>query len=301
MKVAQNEAGIRLDLFLKTHVPDLTRKQAKRLLDQGLVRVGKRKVIIASWELQAGDVVTISESATATDDDPAAHFLKVVFEDPHLIVVEKAAGIRCESSPLALRPSLVEVVNAYLQKQAAPGSRPYLGLMHRLDQETSGLMVYTKKKAANSLAQQFKHHEIDRKYLTLVVGAVEKTQGVIETDLVKEDQPGGRKVKITAKGKGQRAKTQYRVLERYAKLTLLEVTVRTGRTHQIRVHLASIGYPLVGDRLYGAKATSISLKRHALHAAYLSFRHPVTDKVMEFSSELPRDLRRVLDRLRRRA
>ncbi len=300
MHVKPDDVGTRLDLFLKNRLPEVSRKQAKRLLDAGQVRINGRKVIIASWKLQAGDRVTLATQQDK-DPDPAGYFLKVYYEDPSLLVVEKDAGIPCEKTPQALKPSLVEIINAYLQKIAPSGTRPYLGLMHRLDTDTSGLMIYTRKKEANTLAEQFSSHRIERRYLAIVEGGVAQETGSIRKKLVKEDGKGGRKVRIAGQGEeGRFAQTDYRVLERYSQATLLEVIVKTGRTHQVRVHFASIGHPLVGERLYrpeGPKST-VRLKRQALHASFLGFHHPVTGEKMELKSELPRDLRRLVDRLR---
>lgn len=299
MKVGKTAAGQRLDLFLKARL-GISRKQAKRLIDAGRARINQRKVVIASWELKPQDEVTIADDSRI-EADPAHYYVKVVHEDVDLIVVDKPAGIGCEASRLSLQPTLPEILNAYLRKGAPDKIYPYLGLIHRLDTDTSGLMVYTKRKEANRLSRQFKNHTIVRRYHALVVGAVEKEQGVISSYLVKEDQPGGKKVKIVSTGEGKKAQSHYRILERYQNVSLLELEVSTGRTHQIRVHLASIRHPLIGDRLYGATdPDGISLKRHALHAAFLGFEHPITRKNVEFRSDLPRDMRRLVNRLRSR-
>lgn len=300
MKVAPQYAGMKLDLFLRESDPALSRKQAKRLLDAGRVRVNGRKVIIASWELQQGDVVEIVDT-----DEPSVEagefYLNVVFEDEALIVVDKPAGIACEASPLALKPSLVQIINAYLKRSGPPSARPYLGLMHRLDKETSGLIVYTKKKEANKLSDQFKRHVVHRVYRAVVAGRIEAGEGVIRERLIKEDMPGGVKMRVARKGEGVRAETHYRVLERYANATQVELTPRTGRTHQLRVHLASLGHPILGDRVYGSRQLEpIKVKRQALHAALLGFRHPMSGEKLSFTSDLPRELRRLVDQLRMR-
>ena len=253
-RVGPREAGSRLDLFLKAHGPAVSRKQAKRLLDAGLVRVN------------------VAESAT--DSDAERYFLKVIYEDDYLIVVEKDAGIPCEDSPQALKPSLVQIINAYLRKNAPPESRPYLGLIHRLDQETSGLSQILAKTTGT-----------------------EREQGLIKTGLEKELKKGGAKVRITEPRQGKPAQTHFHVLERYRNATLLEVIPRTGRTHQIRVHLAHIGHPLIGDKLYGDGA-GFRFKRQALHATVLGFIHPISGKKLKFQSPLPKDMRKLVDKLR---
>jgi len=296
LSVGPADAGSRLDLFLKSHPAAGSRKAAKRLLDQGRVRVNGRKTIIASWELKKGDEVWVA-SDERPPLDASRYFLKVIHEDDDLIVVEKDAGIPSETTAQTLKPSLVQIINAYLEQQAPPGTKPYLGLIHRLDTDTSGLMVYTKKKAANKISLQFKDHSIIRRYHAVVLGQVEQEHGHIKVPLAKVGQGGGRKVQVAPRGQGLTAETQYRILERYQEASLIEVMPTTGRTHQLRVHLAHIGHPIVGDKLYGVKGGP-RFKRQALHAAVLGFKHPITKKKLKFENELPKDMRRLVDTLR---
>ncbi len=299
--------GERLDRVLQT-LTGLSRKKAKFLLDQGRVKVNGRKVIIASWQMKTGDAIEVA-SDQGPESMPAAgkHFLKVVFEDAALLVVEKDAGIGCEPSTIAMRPSIVSIINAYLNRKYPHLKHHYLGLVHRLDRDTSGLMVYTKTKEANKITDQFKRHTIRRKYVAVVKGRVGKEQGRIEGFLKKSDLlGGGRKVALGTSYSGQKAVTDFRVLERYDAATLVEIHLNTGRTHQIRVQMASIGHPVVGDRIYGHPhpgplprgEREIKFPRQALHAATLKFHHPVTGQKLEFSSELPKDMRKLVDRLR---
>lgn len=287
--------GERLDRALQT-LTGLSRKKAKLLLDQGRVRINGRKVIIASWVMHTGDKIEVV-SDEAPGPDAMKHFLKVVYEDAHLLVVEKDAGIGCEPSKLATRPSIVSIINAYLKRKYPHLKHHYLGLVHRLDQDTSGLMVYTKTKDANKITDQFKRHTIKRRYKAVVEGSVKDNEARIESFLKKSDLlKGGKKVTMATPEAGQMAITDFRVLERYEKATLVELSLNTGRTHQIRVQMASIGYPVMGDRVYGNKESRFP--RQALHASYLMFHHPVTGQKMEFSSELPKDMRKLVDRLR---
>ena len=144
LKVDSKAAGARLDMFLKEQLPDCSRKAAKRLLDEGKIRVNGRKVIIASWTMAVGDEVQVAESSELPVD-VSEFFLKVLFEDDDILVVEKDAGVPCEESPLAMKPSLVQIINEYLKQNGGGPGTPYLGLIHRLDTETSGVMVYSKK------------------------------------------------------------------------------------------------------------------------------------------------------------
>ena len=298
-RVDNREEGERLDRFLQ-QVTALSRKKVKGLLDQGRIFINGRKVIIASWQVRRGSEVEIRDEAPPHSPKAMEHFLKIIYEDSDLLVVDKDAGILCEPSPLATAPTIVEIINAYFKRKYPFLKTHYLGLVHRLDRETSGLMVYSKTREANRITDQFKKHTIKRKYLAVVEGTVKTEQGSVTGYLQKSDLlKGGKKVKSSTAASGQKAITQWRLIERYANASLLEVTLNTGRTHQIRVQMASVGHPVVGDKTYGKPTQKkINFSRQALHASCLAFVHPVTKAKMEFRSELPRDLRRLVDRLR---
>src|SRR5262245_10960007 len=295
-----NQSGLRLDLFL-TKALNLSRKRVKKLIDEGRVRVGERKVIIASWTLEKGDRVEIRGENDTTPLSKAAkdYFLSVIYEDDDLIVIEKEAGIACETSPASLTPSLPEIVYEYLKRVHPAMTHPFVLNLHRLDRATSGLMVYGKSKKAYPLLEDFKRHRIGRRYLALVEGAVKKDQGRIDAPLVKTPLARGKKVQPARRGEGKAAITDYRILQRYADRTLLEVDLRTGRTHQVRAHLSSLGHPVVGDPVYGAaRGASPSL---ALHASELVFTHPVSHRKMVFRSKPPKRLRGMVERSLRRS
>jgi 23S rRNA pseudouridine1911/1915/1917 synthase len=299
--IGKGLSGQRLDRVLPILL-GLSRKKVKMLLDGGRIFVNGRKVVIASWKLKSGDKVEVAGEETAAPAPEAKkYFLKVVYEDPDLLVVEKDAGTGCEPSTVATRPSIVSIINAYLHRKYPHLKHHYLGLVHRLDRDTSGLMVYTKTKDANKITDQFKRHTIKRKYLAVVAGRVERDQGRVEGFLKKSDLlKGGKKVALGTQASGQKAVTDYRVLERYGHATLVEILLNTGRTHQIRVQMASIGHPVLGDRIYGHQKDTIPFNRQALHAGYLRFHHPITGNKMEFVSDLPKDMRKLVDRLRTR-
>lgn len=289
--------GERLDRYLQRKT-GLSRKKVKSLLDQGRVSINGRKVVIASWTVTPEASIEIHE--TPGERNPAAgeHFLKVVYEDPDILVVDKDPGILCEPSPIATKPTLVEIINAYLKRRYPHLKGHYLGLVHRLDRDTSGLMVYTKRREANRLTQQFRRHAIGRRYLAVVSGPVDRESGKIEGFLKKNPLlKGGRKVQGSTRASGQYAVTHWRLIERYPNASLLEVTLNTGRTHQIRVHMAGMGHPLLGDRVYGGGGTT-RFHRQALHASYLSFHHPMTGEEKEFRSKLPKDMQKLVDKLR---
>ena len=294
VKTEQNE--MRLDQFL-AQAMGASRKKTKQLIDEGKVFLGDRKIIIASWKVQTGEKWELKDPNEA-QLPRRKRYLKVYFEDPDLLVVEKPPGVACERSAQTLSSTLVDDINDYLRRAHPEIEHPYVGLMHRLDRETSGLMVYTLSKAANDLSDQFKRHTVGRRYIALVEGQIKKAEGTIETSIVKDLAAKGKKMK-TLPGKGAsgagRAVTYFRVVERYRDATLVEARLETGRTHQVRIHFAGLGHPVLGDKLYGSKTV---LPRHALHAAHLEFRHPVRNKKMTFNSKPPNDFQKLMEKLR---
>lgn len=293
-KVKPENEGQTLDRFLAESLKS-SRKKAKQLIDGGKVFLGERKIIIASWKLMPGETVEIRESGEG-GLPRRQRYLRVHYEDPDLLVVEKPPGVACERSAQTLSSTLVDDINDYLKRAHPSIEYPYVGLMHRLDRETSGLMVYTLSKQANSLALQFKRHQIGRRYVALVEGNLVQNEGRIEKGLMKHLESGGKKMRaVEGMAKSQRAVTQYHVLERYGPVTLVEAQLETGRTHQVRAHFASLGHPVVGDKLYGSK---MSAPRHMLHAAFLEFHHPVTNKKIKFHSKPPNDFKKFVERFR---
>ncbi|HKY61989.1 MAG TPA: RluA family pseudouridine synthase [bacterium] len=297
-KVSQSQDGLRLDQYL-AKAKASSRKKAKQLIDEGRVFLGDRKVIIASWEVKAGETWSIRAPGD-TAVPRRERYLKVHYEDKDLLVVEKPPGVACESTAQTLTSTLVDDINDYLRRAHPDIEHPYVGLMHRLDRETSGLMVYTLSREANVLSDQFKRHTIVRHYLALVDGRMAKAEGRIESAIVKDLAAKGKKMKSVKARKGAEgfAATEYRVLERYRDATLVEARLETGRTHQVRVHLASLGHPVIGDKLYGSK---IAASRHLLHSAYLEFKHPLSGKKMVFRSKPPGDFKKLQEKFRSEA
>lgn len=295
-KVKPEQHEMRLDHFLAQAMGG-SRKKAKQLIDEGKVFLGDRKVIIASWQVQEGETWELKDPNHA-NLPRRKRYLKVYFEDPDLLVVEKPPGVACERSAQTLSSTLVDDINDYLRRAHPEIEHPYVGLMHRLDRETSGIMVYTLSRRANTLSDQFKRHSVVRRYLALVEGPIKKSEGTVDSLLVKDLEAGGKKMKSLKGGRGKsegRAVTHFQVVERYRNITLIEARLETGRTHQVRVQLASLGHPVVGDKLYGSR---IPAPRHALHAAYLEFRHPITNKKLHFKSKPPKDFQKLIEQSR---
>ncbi len=293
--VDEDSAGERIDAFLaRMLVKQFSRTRLKKMIKEGLVKISGR-AISAHYHLKEGEeiqVVTpeLAESSTRAEDIP----LDILFEDEDLIIVNKPAGLVVHPAHGNLNHTLVNALLYHTQKLSATGGSIRPGIVHRLDKDTSGILVVAKNDRAHaSLAKQFKHHTIERTYFALVKGVVQHNEGICE-------EPVGRaflnhkKVIVKPSG-GKDACTFFYVEKRFAKATLLKIKPRTGRTHQIRVHMAHIGHPVLGDELYGVPSPGIN--RQALHAAGLIFDHPTAQKRMAFESVLPEDMQFLLRQL----
>jgi 23S rRNA pseudouridine1911/1915/1917 synthase len=284
---SKEQAGQRLDHFLQQHCPDYSRSRLQDWIKGGRVLVNGRPER-ASRLLREGDVIDVDPAPlaplTASPEDIP---LEVLYEDDDVVVINKPAGMVVHAGAGVRSGTLV---NALLHRfgslsTAAGELRP--GIVHRLDRYTSGVLVVAKTDAAHrSLAGQFAGRRIRKVYLALVHGVVKADHGRIDKPIARD--PNAR-IKMTARlTQGRHAWSEYRVLRRFDKFTLLEVLIGTGRTHQIRVHLSSIGHPVVGDRLYGAPAQTLG--RYFLHAASIRFEQPSTGEAIEVSSPLPPEL-----------
>ncbi len=286
------EAGDdRLDRYLAGHLPQLTRSRLQALIRDGLVRVNGRPGKPA-LRLKAGDVAeVVVPPPHPVELEPEAMPLEVVYQDADLLVVDKPAGLTVHPGPGHPRHTLVNAILALCSDLSGIGGELRPGIVHRLDKDTSGLMMVAKNDAAHqSLSRQLKEREVDKRYLALVVGTPRPPEGVIEAPIGRD--PLHRQRMAVVPG-GRAAVTRYRVREVVGGFSLLEVRPATGRTHQIRVHLASVGHPIVGDRVYSRRRAPF-LDRQFLHACSLAFRHPTTGELLEFTSPLPQDLQEAL-------
>lgn len=294
--VKDGEGGQRLDLWLCKKFGSFSRKKIKAMLDAGQVRVNSRRVVIAGWELMEGDRVVVDMSK---DREISGKRVAVYYQDRDVIVVEKPAGIpTVGNAGGARKDSLIGRIYEYLRQSHKESRGAFVAPLHRLDVGTSGVVVFALSNIGRRLEEQFRGHSIRREYTAILCGKLDRDHGVIKKPLEKGDFHGGKKVRTSREGK--EAITEYRVSERYDIATVVVVKVKTGRTHQIRVHFASEGYPLIGDRLYGTDglAGKNRFHRHALHANALSFIHPATGKKMDFRSPIPGDMKRLIDDLR---
>jgi len=293
-------SGERLDVFVVRRCTGLSRSLVQRLIREGLVTVGGRPGR-AGQRLERGDRVLVRVPAEGPEPlRPEPIPLTILYEDADLLVVDKAAGLTVHPAAGVRRGTLAAALLAYRPELAGVGGPERPGIVHRLDRDTSGLLVVAKNEAAlAALARQWKERQVEKGYLALVHGRLEPPEGVIDAPIARD--PRHRQRMAVVEG-GRAARTAYRV-QRYLRggpsgrdaYSLVEVAPSTGRTHQIRVHFAALGHPLVGDRVYGRP--SAVLGRQFLHAHRLAFRHPVDGRPLEFESPLPEDLRGALERL----
>ncbi len=297
--VGPEEEGERLDRFVARRLPVLSRAAGQRLIASGEVRVNHAEAR-ASYRLVEGDLV---EVALPLPEEPAPEAelipLQIVYEDAALAVLDKPAGLVVHPAHGHAAGTLWNGLLArYPELQSWPREEGWPGLVHRLDRDTSGLVVVARTPAVrDALRAQFKAASVQKVYLALVIGRPGLDRARVEAPIGRD--PRERKRMAVLREGGRPAATEYQVLERLNGYALLEVHPETGRTHQIRVHLAAIGYPVVGDRVYGPQRQRLSLDRHFLHAARLTFLHPTSGALVTFSAPLPAELEAVLGELRR--
>jgi 23S rRNA pseudouridine1911/1915/1917 synthase len=282
--------GIRLDRYVSGECGELSRSYARKLIDQGYVTVNG-EVVKASHKLDVGDRVSVTIPPPAPSPLAAEAIpLTIIYEDSDLLVVDKPAGLTVHPAPGHPSHTLVNAVLAYCPDILAIDGSQRPGIVHRLDKDTSGLMLVAKNHAAHlNLSQQLRARSIVRRYKVLVRGRLSPEHGAIEAPIGRDPRHRQRMAVVS---RGRQARTRYRVLGYPGESTLLEATLETGRTHQIRVHLSAIGYPVVGDTVYGTR--SPFLGRQFVHAHRLRFQLPGTGEIVELGSELPPDLERAL-------
>lgn len=298
--IAEEEAGQRIDNYLLRVCKGVPKSHIYRILRSGEVRVNKGR-IDQLYRLEAGDVVRIppiriAEKAAGSAPVPGAEFA-IVHEDSHLLVIDKPAGVAVHGGS-GVSYGVIE------QLRAARPQAKFLELVHRLDRETSGLLLLAKKRSAlTNLHEQMRDGKTDKRYLTLVSGNWTNPRQHVKLPLHKFTTPDGER-RVVVQAGGQEAHTVFNLLRRWEGFALLEAELKTGRTHQIRVHLASSGFPIAGDEKYGdfalnkqlqkANDTRGALKRMFLHAYRITFQHPETGKPMTLTAPLPAECERFL-------
>ncbi|MFC2075280.1 RluA family pseudouridine synthase [Bdellovibrionota bacterium] len=307
--VLETEINSRLDKWLAEQLPDVSRSQVQRLIEKGYVKVNNRPAK-GSYRVVTNDQVEVTlPEPEAWYVEPEEGPVEVVFEDDDLILVNKQPGLVVHPAPGHKAGTLVNFLLAHCKKLSGVGGVLRPGVVHRLDQGTSGLLVFAKNdRAHRSLAEQFHEHSITREYIAIVFGQVSPDEGVIEASIGRS--PSDRK-KMATVPSGKHAITHWKVLGHFPQLSLLRLTLQTGRTHQIRVHLNSKGWSVVGDPAYGGSEkrlktltntrVSAALKKinhPLLHAERLAFVHPGTGERLDFKIEPPEDFQKALEILR---
>lgn len=299
-RVAENEAQQRLDAYLAARIADWSRARLQRLIEDGDVLVSGRATVKPSYKLRANDEIEVELTAPpSTQFTPENIPLEIIYEDAELIVVNKPAGMVVHPAAGIASGTLANALAYHFQtlSERAGAARP--GIVHRLDKDTSGLIMVAKTEAAHeNLADQFRAREVFKSYVALVHGRVREESGRIDQPIARD--PRNRTRMAVVRG-GRPSLSLYRVRQSFERLTLLDVEIKTGRTHQIRVHLQWLNHPVVGDPVYGSgrdntvmdvrwRARINALGRQFLHAEQLGLRHPRTGEPLRFTAPLPQDL-----------
>ncbi|GAB7388060.1 RluA family pseudouridine synthase [Bacillaceae bacterium] len=296
--IEEDDAGMRIDKFLAEQGGEWSRSQIQKWIKEGHVQVNGRAVK-ANYRLQADDEVALKvPPPQELHIRPEPMDLDIVYEDRDVVVVNKPRGLVVHPAPGHYTGTLVNGLLHHCRDLSGINGVLRPGIVHRIDKDTSGLLMVAKNDAAHlSLAKQLKDHTVKRKYIALVHGAIGHDLGTIDAPIGRD--PQNRQLMTVVFKNGKPAVTHFAVLERFRDFTLLELKLETGRTHQIRVHMKYIGHPVVGDPKYGPRKT-LPIAGQALHAATLGFRHPRTGEELEFTAPLPMDMQRLLETLRLR-
>ena len=297
--VPESAEGARTDVFLAEALSPLTRSHIQKLIRDGMVMIGGVSVR-GSRKLRTGETVEVllpepKEAEILPEDIP----LDILYEDDDVILVNKPKGLVVHPAAGHEGGTLVNAL-MYHCRDRLSGINGVLrpGIVHRIDRDTTGVMIACKNdRAHNCIAEQLKEHSSTRRYRALVSGVIKEEEGIIDSPIARD--PANRKRMKCGIPGGKRAVTHYRVLERFAKATYVECVLETGRTHQIRVHMASIGHPLLGDQVYGPEKNPWHLEGQALHAMTFGFIHPSTGEYMEFTAPLPAYFEELLQKLRK--
>lgn len=291
------QPGERLDVFLARQQSELSRAHIQKLTAAGDVLVNQ-EVRKANYKLKLGERVTLRlPEAEATEIEPEDIPLDILYEDADIIVINKARGMVVHPAAGVYHGTLVNALLAHCKDLSGINGLIRPGIVHRLDKDTSGVMVAAKNdKAHLDLAEQIRTKAAHRRYWAIVHGNIKEEEGVIHGAIGRH--PVDRKKMAIVSEHGKSATTKFKVLERFGDYTLVECTLLTGRTHQIRVHMTHIGHPLVGDPKYGVRKSPFAIQGQALHSISLTLTHPQTGEVMEFTAPVPEDMEKILRALR---
>ncbi len=289
-QVTESESSVRLDQYLVAVFPrPISRSHIKKLIDNGNILANGVKVKV-HHKVKVGDKIEVFlEELPFLSLEPQDIPLNIIYEDDDIIVVNKPPGIAAHPGPGIQSGTLVNAL-LYHCKSLSTVNEARPGIVHRLDKDTSGVMVVAKNNFSHTeLAKQFKDRTVKKRYIALVKGDVELDEGVVDLPIGRH--PSHRQKMAVRYDSTKKAVTEYKVLKRFKDFTMLELNLKTGRTHQIRVHMAYLGHPILGDEKYGAKG---KFQRQTLHSYFLSFRHPRTGKNLEFTAELSDDIKTLI-------
>lgn len=294
--ITENEAGIRADVAL-AQLLEITRSNMQKLLEEGRAVRGQ-KVIKSNYRVKAGEEILVNlPEPQPLDVQPEDIPLDIIYEDDDVVVVNKARGMVVHPAAGNYNGTLVNALLYHCKNLSGINGVIRPGIVHRLDKDTSGIMICAKNDSAHlSLSEQIQSKTAQRTYLAVVRGNVKNDSGIIETQIAR-DKNDRKKMAVVTEG-GRQAITEYEVAERFGKYTVVKCRLKTGRTHQIRVHMEYLGYPLVGDPKYSPMKTPFAINGQALHSLTLSFTHPRTGERLTFEAPLPEDMKKILTRLR---
>ena len=296
LEITAEENGTRLDSYLAEELEGISRSYLQKLIGEGLILVNQ-KTVKSNYKVKTGDslLVQIPEAAPV-DIQPEAMDLDIVYEDSDLLIVNKPVGLVVHPAHGHYSGTLVNGLLAHCTDLSGINGKMRPGIVHRIDKDTSGLLMIAKNDIAHQhLAAQLKEHSIKRAYYALVQGVISEPAGLVDAPIGRHETDR-KKMAVTFKN-SKEARTHYYVKERFAKNSFIECRLETGRTHQIRVHMAYLGHPLVGDPLYGTRKNNLDFPGQALHAYALGFVHPRTGEELYFEAPLPEHFQSVLKTL----
>lgn len=289
--------GKRIDKFLSEEFEGKSRSFIQGIIEKGTVLVNE-KVVKSNYKLKTFDIVKVSMPEPEELDVQAENIdINILYEDSDVVVINKAKGMVVHPAPGNYNGTLVNALLYHCKDLSSINGVIRPGIVHRIDKDTTGVLVIAKNDDAHvKLSAQLKDHSMKREYYALVEGKISKDSGTIDKPLKRSKKD---RLKIAIDSDGRRAVTHFEVIERFKNTTLVKCVLETGRTHQIRVHMASIGHPLVGDPLYGFKKTKFKSGGQMLHAKVLGFIHPRTNEYVEFTTELPENYRKLIENLKK--
>ncbi len=297
-KIIADKDGLRLDVYLASRLSSLSRTHIQKLIKAGHVSVNNMAADSSRYKIKLNDCIDVTIPPPEDSIfEPEKIPLDIIYEDKHLIILNKSPGIVVHPASGRKSHTLVNALLYYSKHLSQIGGLQRPGIVHRLDKDTSGVMVVAKTDSVHvALSMQFQNREIVKKYYALVEGLFKQANGTIELPIGRSIR--NRKKMAVGMKRSRKAVTSYKVLKQFRDCTLLEIGLHTGRTHQIRVHMAYTHHPVIGDKTYytkSKKCKDLGINRQMLHAYMLGFIHPVTNKYLEFTAPLPYDMKRAIE------